>query len=46
MLYELLKQLKVAYKNNDQKEIKRIRSILNKNGMDDITISVLLNSNY
>lgn len=42
MLYEIIKELKTAIKNKDEKNIKLYRRILNRHGMDDFTINMLL----
>ena len=42
MLFEILKQLKDAIKNNDKKSAERLRKQLYKLGVDDITINYLL----
>ena len=42
MLTELLQELKAAIKANDAKEVNRIVKALNRLGMDNYTIKVLL----
>ena len=44
MLVDIIKQLQAAYKVQNKKDIKRLTRILNKSGMDCITINILLNS--
>lgn len=42
MLNEILKQLKEAINKNDRKKIQACKRVLNRNGMDDYTIQLLL----
>lgn len=42
MINEVLKQLKTAIDNHDKKTIAACKRVLNRSGMDDMTIMMLL----